>query len=82
MANAKRLELLQVLQDANEPLSIAQLRDATRNPSIWEQMKTLQAAGFIEVVGTGKLARWRTVPGSVEKARSLLDLSPGQGTAR
>lgn len=73
LGHAKRLQLLQLLLAADEPLSIHQLRDATRNPSIWEHMKTLKAAGFIEVTGgPGRLARWRIVEGSLERTRRLL----------
>ncbi|MBD2760944.1 helix-turn-helix domain-containing protein [Yimella sp. cx-573] len=76
LGHAKRLQLLQLLLATDEPLSIHQLRDATRNPSIWEHMKTLQAAGFIEVIGPGRLARWRLVEGSLERAQGLLSRAP------
>ncbi|MCG8656767.1 helix-turn-helix domain-containing protein [Yimella sp. NH-Cas1] len=73
LGHKHRLSILRALLQAAEPLSVPELRVLVSGPAtVLEHLKTLKAAGFVEIVGQGRASKWQVVPGSLDRAATLI----------
>lgn len=83
LGHQHRLRILRALVQSDEPLSVPQLRAKVSGPAtVLDHLRTLKAAGFVEIVGQSRAAKWRVVPGSLDRAAGLIqsdiaDSQPG-----
>lgn len=73
LGHRHRLSILRALLQHGGPLSVPELRVRVTGPAtVLEHLKTLKAAGFVEIVGQSRASKWQIVPGSLDRAATLI----------
>ncbi|GMA19656.1 helix-turn-helix domain-containing protein [Arsenicicoccus piscis] len=77
LGHRHRLSTSRALVQSDVPLSVPQLRVRVSRPAtVLDHLGTLRSAGFVEMLGQGRAAKWRVVPGSLDKAATLTATDP------
>lgn len=74
LAHEKRARILYELAQADAPLTVREVQHllAGRGDAL-AHLQILRDAGFVEMVGRGKAAKWGLVDGALQRAAALIN---------